>query len=504
MATPDTLPSRSPLPRKISGLAASERGPGTPGSPRTPTFGRSISSQYGSPGSYRPEEDSVIYEVDARSIRAGLPGESVPRCIVQFGPDYARRAGDYSRLISDERDLSMSRDGALVEDWQLWDLDVRNCDLGLVEDKVERLLREIHIKHMLLDIKPRKAVVVMPTSLPHPLTEVVLRTLFNGPAQASSALMLNGPILSAVAAGVRSGLVIDIGWHETTISVVYEYRETLQRRTIRSTRMVCERFQTLVEELSGEQRVPLSVAKDVLESFACCGTSSNADTSQPGAAASVRLSVSPRRTVEIPFEKILHTTADVFLDLSGPDLQPDDHQLPIHVLAWRALLASPLDVRAICMSRIMITGEGSSIPGLKSRLVSEIEAMTQRRGWDLVSNYGSATKHVTKSSKGLQWQEGAMEYDLKSGTVCVYNLEPDRPGGNTHTVSQERDEISEKLTRDATKGREPPVKAVVRGIGTLGAWAGASILSNLRIDAAVEIKKDDFFKQRLSSFGSTI
>ena len=496
MATPDTLPQRSPLPRKVSGLVTANRGPGTIGSPHTPTFGRSISSQYGSPGSYRPEEESIIYEFDARSIRAGIPGECLPRCILQFGPDYARRAGDYSGLISNERSLSMKKDGALVEDWQLWELDVRNCDLGLVEDKIERLFREIHVKHLLLDIRPRKAVVILPSSLPHPLTEIILRTLFDGPSQASSTLMLNGSILNAVAAGVRSGMVIDIGWHETTVSIVYEYRETIQKRTIRGTRMLCEKFQALAEELSGEQQISFSAAKDVLEMFACCDISTDAETPEQGAAASFTLSDVPKKTMEMPFARIMQTTADTFFEPSVPYAHLDDHQLPIHVLAWRSLLASPLDVRAICMSRIMITGEGSSIPGLKSRLVAEVGTLVEQRGWDQVLNYGSASGLVRRSVR---------KQDVPSTEESLQQSLPEAANApEQRSLSQERDEISEKLAKDAMKGREPPVKAVVRGIETLGPWAGASILTNLRIDAAIEIKKDDFFKQRLSSFGPTI
>ena len=234
----------------------------------------------------------------------------------------------------------------------------------------------------------------------------------------------------------------------------------------------------------------------MLEKFACCDTLTEMGDTEQDSSATVTLSDVPKNALKIPFARIKQTTTDAFLESSVSHAHLDDHQLPIHVLAWRSLLASPIDVRAICMSRIMVTGEGSSITGLKSRLIAEIAQLVEQKGWDQVLNYGSASKPVKR-------------YIRNQNIVHTDDsLQPSRAEESSITEpassSQERDEITEKLTRDAMKGREPPVKAVVRGIESLGPWAGASILTNLRIDAAVEIKKDDFFKQRLSSFGPTI
>ena len=44
---------------------------------------------------------------------------------------------------------------------------------------------------------------------------------------------------------------------------------------------------------------------------------------------------------------------------------------------------------------------------------------------------------------------------------------------------------------------EPAVAGVVRGVETLGAWAGASLLAHLRVKGVVEIERDRFLAHGL-------
>jgi hypothetical protein len=47
------------------------------------------------------------------------------------------------------------------------------------------------------------------------------------------------------------------------------------------------------------------------------------------------------------------------------------------------------------------------------------------------------------------------------------------------------------------------IQGDVRGVEPLGAWAGASLVASLKVDATFEIKRDDFLKHGLSSLGHT-
>lgn len=116
------------------------------GNPQTPL--RPISSAYGSPSALRGEEDCVILELGSRYLKAGLAGDAVPQAIIDFGPQQQLRAGDYRIWRADYEESWQERTQG--ESWgeqhELWKLDLRDLDLGLVGDKIERATREAFTK----------------------------------------------------------------------------------------------------------------------------------------------------------------------------------------------------------------------------------------------------------------------------------------------------------------------------------------------------------------------
>lgn len=108
-----------------------EHGP----TPNTPP--RIISNTYGSPATIRADDDFLIIQIGSRFIRAGFAGDSQPKAVLTSEPKDQRRAGDF-------RDWQQP--GADVESWaeqyEIWRYDLRQVDLGLVYDKLDRLLRD--------------------------------------------------------------------------------------------------------------------------------------------------------------------------------------------------------------------------------------------------------------------------------------------------------------------------------------------------------------------------
>lgn len=137
-----------PVPhRAVSGLRSPTSAlPGAPAAPSTPT--RNISSAFGSPSALRAEEDVVILEIGSRYLRAGLAGDSVPKAVVEFGPDEQKRAGDYRRWEIDYKKSWRERAQGKTwgEPYELWRPDLRGLDLGLVGDKIDRAVREVFTK----------------------------------------------------------------------------------------------------------------------------------------------------------------------------------------------------------------------------------------------------------------------------------------------------------------------------------------------------------------------
>ncbi|PSN71922.1 actin-like ATPase domain-containing protein [Corynespora cassiicola Philippines] len=499
----------------------------TPESPRTPLL-RSTSSLFGSPGGgFRSEDDYVIVELGSRFVRGGIPGESTPRCTLPFSPDEQRRAGDYRQWdpVHAQTRRKRKRGQEWGQEYELYRMDLSQVDLGLVEDKFERAMREAYSKYFLLDTKPRRILLCLPPRMPHPLMSSILDVLF-GSFQAPNITLMSSPVLSTVAAGLRSALVVDIGWAETLVTAVCEYREVHERRTVRAGKLLSEEMaKVLNAELDGESdpnhqktEVSFEEAEEVLTRVGWCKSKprSNRRTLYFPARASPVLEEfedareAPEPVVTIPFPRHNPPTElpISFASLAKPAENAlfapdctlsefDENELPLHHLIYRALLSLPMDVRRLCMSRIVITGGVSAMPGLKTRILAELDALVQTKGWDPVRNYGSASaKHEQK----IRSMRENLELHKEEGEDKVAeSLDPDKPLPAGLQVPEE-DLIDAKLSHLALRNGPPPqslVGGTIRGVETLGAWAGASLVAQLRIRGIVDIDKDRYLQYGL-------
>lgn len=165
-----------------------------------------------------------------------------------------------------------------------------------------------------------------------------------------------------------------------------------------------------------------------------------------------------------------------------PPEKLDDNDQPLHHLIYNSLLALPIDIRQICMSRILLTGGVSNLPGLKRRILSEVSHLVESRGFDPVHNYGSATARTKQKIDGPTPLNPAIK---REDPVAGF-------------APQEVDEIAHMLSQQALRDvGPPPVGGQVRGINTLGSWAGASLVVNQKVRGIVEIERERFLQHGL-------
>lgn len=394
-------------------------------------------------------------------------------------------------------------------------MDLRGVDLGLVEDKIERAVREAFTKYLLLDSKNKRLVLVLPSLLPHLLLSSVLTTIFVN-FQTPSITLFASPTANVVAAGCRAGLVVDIGWDETVITAVYDFREIQVLRTARAMKLVTKHMAELLKaygdpsaagtdgpESSGNQeaRLPFQLsfdsryfefAEEVTMRTAWCpmepeGAGEQSPDKNPAEKApsqppetkapdttSIPSPLPSRRTLQIPFTKLVEPVEKGLLAL-GTNIHHLDHEeQPLPQLMYNTLLALPPDVRAVCMSRLIITGGGSNIAGLKSRLLYELTSIIEKRGWNPV--HGRMARKAAETPK----------------------LGKPRGGPETMLEPQVEDEITQKLEKEKSKRATVEVGGEVRGVETLGAWAGGSLVASLKIKGVVEIERDTFLANGLA------
>lgn len=470
-----------PVPRtRPSGSAIA----GSPGSPRTPLIGRSISGQFGSPGALsREPEEHVIYELHPRFLSAGFAGEGKPRCVHRFGYQTAdtRRVGDYREFTDGPKPPSSKRrdSDSWSANYELFRAEVRQIDLALLSDRLERTIRTIHTDYLQLDTtKPRKAVLALPTLLPTPILEIVLRVLFTHHAQPPTITLLTTPILSCISAGLRSALVVDVGWEETVVTAVGEHKSVAERRSVRGGKMLVQEMAGLLEECNGGNGVDFVFAEDVARRLAWCKSRSPEDEEISGSNTTITIPLNDSTSnLDISFTKLANPIENTCFQQST-----DDHDLPLPALMHQVLLAIPVDLRAMCISRIVLTGSNSKIPGLKSRLLQELSHFVNKRGWDHVQSYGSA--------------KDPLPTRLLDRIANVPTEPPQDAAGAIPARSRPHDDATDRLSQQISqvklKNEEKIVKGVVRGVETLGAWSGASLVASLKVKGLVEVDKDEF------------
>ncbi|KAK4167297.1 hypothetical protein QBC43DRAFT_311521 [Cladorrhinum sp. PSN259] len=500
--------------------------------PSTPTRPVVIpSSNFGSPSSLRADEDIIVVEFGTRKLNVGFGGDAAPRGCSWLGPDQSRRIGDFRDWQPEYRHdwrqaTSMWGWGRDHELWQGGD--VRGTDLGLIGDKIERALRDAFTKYMLIDSRPRRMVCVFPSGLPIPMLSATLDSLFSR-FQSPTISLLSSAVALTVGAGVRSALVVDLGWAETVITSVYEYREVQTTRSVRGGRYLVEQTHKLLAKhlpdesatksndgTEGGYKLSFEECNDIATRMVWCKPSkaSKAPTASqktegletlveqdesetPVPAASVKRpgraeiplrSCRTPTTLNLPWDELAEPCENAFFDSQYSHSSFDDHELPLDLLVYRSLLQLPLDVRALCMSRIVFTGGCTNVLGLRRRIFDDVSHMVQGRGWDAVQGkaFDQMRANPKLKRKGAR-QATAGPTDVASQS-SPKSQEQDGVWHDAANTVPEVDLIEEQLKRGQDK--RPRMEGQMRAIESLGAWSGASLITHLKAPTVSTVDRE--------------
>lgn len=453
--------------------------------------------------------------------------------------------GDYRRWMPGFQDRHVRKRTGYEwgEDHELWRMDLRELDLGLVENQIERTVREVYSKYLLLELKSRRLSLLLPSIVPHPLLSTILTTLFVH-FHFSSITLLSTPVCCVTAAGCRAGLVVDIGWSETIITATYEYREVHQSRTTRGMKLVtremskmlyrqktisdglsnelvldadktanalindsferCEEITTRMawcQKLEGPPQIP-SVTQDLSQSSRLLSIAEDQHGKEniPGPTQQDPLMTMPSpfppyRDIRIHFSHLAQPVESALFATASSAYELDDHEQPIHNLVFKTLLLLPPDIRSACLSRIIVTGGGSNVPGLKSRLLDQLSLLIRDRGWDpvvgkAVDDRRRRLKEISSNRQQQQQQQPASQptFTITTGAALAPQLS-DPTEEKLRREQQRRDAKPSVIVLDA---------GVLRGVETLGAWAGGSLLAALKVKGTVDIDKDSFLQHGLA------
>lgn len=335
--------------------------------------------------------------------------------------------------------------------------------------------------------------------------------------------------MSVVAAGVRSGLVIDMGWAETVVTSVYEYREVKCTRSVRGGRYLNRELYKLLrkiltdkdEDEGGKRAVSFAECEDIMCRLMWCRPVADKATQKPPQQQSQQLdtveeqdeseaepersdhsrhksvtsiplrSTEPPRTIELSFDKLADVCDDAFFDPSVAPTTFDDEDYPLHLLIYRHLLQLPMDVRAVCMPRIIFTGGCSNILGIKERIMDEVTSIVKRKGWANVSG-----KHVEESRNSQFSDRRASIARSVSSTATASDLEGEQESSRPSSIATQSDmgdPIEAKVARHRPQLTQ--MQGEFRTLHSLGPWAGASLVSQLKIPAMATVDRELWLQQ---------
>ncbi len=365
--------------------------------------------------------------------------------------------------------------------------------------------------------------------MPTPLLSAVLDALFNR-FQTPSISLLSSPVTTAVAAGVRSALVVDLGWSETVVTSIYEYREVRCSRSVRGGRLLVEQMHKflahhLAQKLgqlvddstdgkSQERVISFEECDEIASRVAWCQPSSRSPESQPREGlATVQeqdesehhatgshpgddiiniplRSSNPPTTLQFTHEQLSEPVENAFFESQYSPSSFDDHERPVHLLVYQALLELPMDVRSVCMSRIIFTGGCANVLGLRSRIFGDVSRLATDHDWDPVR--GNAVKQLESNPKLKKVRASRQATDGPTGVSSPSDEddEEDEDGvwHDAANAAPEMDPIDEQMRRGSIA--KPGIQGEMRAVESLGAWTGASLVSQLKVPAIATIERE--------------
>ncbi|KAH8148786.1 uncharacterized protein LAJ45_07129 [Morchella importuna] len=407
-------------------------------------------------------EDPLIFEIGSRLLRAGFAGESAPRCVLEWSNEvfWCREGIVWTGGASTTRDED-GRGGG-----ELWRGDLRSVELGVVEDVVERGVRMAYNKYLLLDSKLKRVMIVTPPLLPTAVLTSLLKSLFVH-FQMPGIMLLSAPTMATLSAGTRSALVLDLGWEESTATAIYELRPVGQpHRTRRAGRLLRDFWRDLLltstttssSSTPKKPKIPNTQLDDIISRLAC-----------------TRL---PFSALADPTEKCFFAPTTV--PSSSPDY-PDDDDLALPRLVYEALRGVPVDVRAACMQRIIIVGGASQVVGLKRRIIDEVRLLVEREGWHRPGGRrrSGAPQPPTPPPPPPEEEQGGQEKEVS------YEWRQEDRGGALSPGSPRG---------GLEKGLRPAGTPRVRGLESMGAWVGASLVAGMKGRGTVELEREKFLQ----------
>lgn len=240
-------------------------------------------------------------------------------------------------------------------------------------DQVVDFIQTLFFKHLLVNPKERKVVMVESVLCPTEIREVFAKVLFRH-FEISSILFVASHLVTLSTLAIDSAVVVDIGHKEAIILPVYSGVQVLhawQAQPLAAEAVHAEIKRQLLEDgISNEL-----LTDDVIEEIkvrTCFVTTyersqkykNNEEVTPPP---DVSYPIQGKQTIQIS-GKLRETALEVLFP------EDNDH-LGLPYIILDAVLACPIDMRKILLENVVLIGGTAMVQGLKARLKDELLAL---------------------------------------------------------------------------------------------------------------------------------
>ncbi|CCH41536.1 Actin-1 [Wickerhamomyces ciferrii] len=316
----------------------------------------------------------VVLQLGARTIHAGFAGDAVPtiRSVTNAYDlkDAQVDQNDGLNHASDQR-LEVEVNDIDFRGNVLWDNDLVGYDFPQLERLLERIIYDIYQNNLLVDAKKCKVLILEPPFFPIPLKKMLTKVLLFH-IHAQSVRFFPEPVLSSISSGSNNALVIDMGWCQSTITAVFDLR--ILYKESRVTNRAGKNFHAFVRTNLKENGID-SLSFDFVEDLICDTFYCNPHTILEE---EEKYSTFTYNGISIP-NKLRYNLIDQFFFENGLKPNVDDENNFLVPLIKGLKKQLPIDLRSTLFTNIIFTGGLTKIPGMKTRILNELQIESESK-----------------------------------------------------------------------------------------------------------------------------
>uniref|UniRef100_A0A4W4FK71 Actin related protein 10 n=1 Tax=Electrophorus electricus TaxID=8005 RepID=A0A4W4FK71_ELEEL len=308
------------------------------------------------------EKTAVVIDLGAAYTKCGFAGETGPRFII---PSEIQRHG-------------LQKPIKVVQ---------YNINTEELYANLKEFIHTLYFRHLLVNPRDRRVVIIESILCPSHFREMLSKVFFKH-FEVPSVLFAPSHLMTIMALGVNSALVMDCGYTETLVLPVYEGIPILSAwealplggkaiHKIRIDRVSCTihiffSSGSIPEEVVEDIKVRTCFVSDLQRGLKIQESKFNLD----GLAG--RPSPPPDADYPLDGEKILHIKGSIRDSVAEMLFEQDNEEKSIATLVLDTLIKCPIDTRKVLSENLVVIGGTAMLPGFLHRLLAEIRLLVEK------------------------------------------------------------------------------------------------------------------------------